>query len=88
MTNGVWLVRQTQPSEDYYQRTIAVYDKKEDAERIARRLNKTYGNKCIFDEDWDFVEIDWNHTDEYGYHYYDIEWQDLNPKASDFLWEM
>lgn len=86
MIKGVWLVRQTQPIEEYYQRTIAVYDNEEDARKLAQRLNKCYGRGCEFDEDWDFYQIDWEHTDEYNYHYYDIEYQELNPKDSDYLW--
>lgn len=79
---NVWLVRQTQPVDDYDQRTIAVFTDKQDALNLARRLNKVYGQNCIFDEDWDLVEYDMQDDP----HYYDIECQELNPAPSDFLW--
>lgn len=82
----VWVVRQTQPTDDYHQRTIAVYTDEESAVDIARRLNKTYGRGCKFDENWDFIEIDWANYDYDFCHYYDVECQDLNPEPSDYLW--
>lgn len=78
----VWCVRQTQPADDYDQRTIAVFDNKQDALNLARRLNKVYGQNCIFDEDWDLIEYDMRDDP----HYYDIESVQLNPAPSDFLW--
>lgn len=85
--DGVWLVRQTQPSSDYYQYTIAVFDNKEDAYKLAIKLNREYGKGCEFNEDWSFYQVDWDNAGDENYHYYDVEWQKLNPSPSDFLLE-
>lgn len=80
----VWVVRQTQPSDDYDQRTIAVYENREDAENIARKLNKVFGKGCDFTDEWDFIDV----RDDYSCcHYYDIESIQLNPNPEDYLWE-
>lgn len=79
----VWLVRQTQPSAEYDQETIAVYDNKEQAVYLARELNKVYGKGCQFSEDWDYIDIDGYYDD---CHYYDTDCQELNPKAEDYVW--
>lgn len=70
---NVYLVRQTQPSSDYYQKTIYACTEKEDAIDRARELNKQYGKGCIFTEDYDFNGVDWEHIAEDCYHYYDVE---------------
>ena len=77
----VWCVRQTQPADDYDQRTIAVFDNKQDALNLARQLNKVYGQNCIFDKDWDLIEYDMQDDP----HYYDTESVQLNPDPSDYL---
>ncbi len=74
----VYLVRQTQPVDYYDQKTIAVFDNKAQAEKLARALNKEYGYGVRFDENYDYIEED----DDYDYdniHYYDIDCQELNP---------
>lgn len=78
----VYLVRQTQPVDYYDQKTIAVFDNKEQAEKLARALNKEYGCGCTFDENWDFIELD----DADNLHYYDIDCQEVNPDLNDYLW--
>ena len=70
----VYLVRQTQPVDYYDQKTIAVFDNKEQAKKLARALNKKYGRGCTFDENWDFIVEDADNL-----HYYDIDCQEVNP---------
>lgn len=81
----VWLVRQTQPSSDYYQYTIAVFDNKEYAVKLARLLNKEYGKGCVFNDVNDFIEVDWENAGDDCYHYYDVECQRINPDPN--IWE-
>lgn len=72
----VYLVRQTQLMDDYNKTTIAVFDNKELAKKLARFLNKKYGTGVVFDDNWDFVE--WTcETD--NIHYYDVDCQETNP---------
>lgn len=78
----VWLVRQTQPSADYCERTIAVYDNEQDAVNLARQLNQEYGQNCEFDDDWDYVDYDCDYD---MIHYYDTECQKVNPELKDFM---
>lgn len=54
----IYLVNQTQPAEGYYETTIYVCSTFERAQKYARRLNKAYGEFCVFDENWDFTEYD------------------------------
>ena len=76
----VWVVRQTQPSDDYDQRAIAVFESREYAQKLARKLNERFGKGCEFTKEWDFV--DW--IDDFECcHYYDIESIELNPKMED-----
>lgn len=80
---GVFVVRQTQPSDYYQEKTIAVFDNKEQAEKLSRALNQEYGHGVKFDENWDFVDFD----ESYDYddqHYYDWEYQEINPALSIF----
>lgn len=72
----VYLVRQTQPVDYYDEKTIAVFDNKAQAEKLARALNKEYGCGCVFDDDWNFIEPG---TDYDNQHYYDIDCQEINP---------
>lgn len=77
----LYLVRQTQPIDYYDQKTIAVFDNLEQAQKLARTLNKEYGCGCVFDDNWDFVELD----DAENLHYYDIDEQELNPDLQKYL---
>ena len=77
----VYLVRQTQPIDYYDQKTIAVFDKFEPARDLARALNKEYGCGCVFNNDWDFVEL----ADCDNLHYYDVDVQVVNPDPKQFL---
>lgn len=52
----VYLVKQKQPSSDYFDTTIYVCSTKERAIEYCRKLNKEYGKNCVFDENWDFVD--------------------------------
>lgn len=77
----IYLVRQTQPADYYDQKTIAVFDNYEQARDLARALNKEYGCGCVFNADWDLVELD----DCDNLHYYDVDEQSVNPELKDFL---
>lgn len=77
----IYLVRQTQPIDYYDQKTIAVFDNFEMARDLARKLNKEYGCGCVFDDDWDFVELD----DADNLHYYDVDEQELNPDMAKYI---
>jgi len=78
-TMYVYMVRQTQNEagsmwdESYKNETIYVCSTEEEAQRRARELNKMYGHGCIFSEDGDFEEIDYEDTYDEGVHYYDVE---------------
>ena len=54
----IYLVNQTQPAEGYYETTIYACSTFERAQKYVRRLNKEYGEFCVFDKNWDFVECD------------------------------
>lgn len=77
----VYLVRQTQPDNYIDELTIAVFDKFEPARDLARALNKEYGNDCVFNDDWDFIEPGCNDD----LHYYDVVEKTLNPDPKQFL---
>lgn len=72
---SVYLVRQTQTTENYFDKTIYVCTDYDEAVRRARELNKTYGSGCVFDDDWELWEITGD-----DYHYYDVEEIRLNEK--------
>ena len=80
----VYLVRQTQLVDDYNKTTIAVFDDREQAEKLARALNKEYGRGCVFDDNWDFVEWTCEIDD---INYYDIDCQEINPDMKKY-WEI
>ena len=74
----VYLVRQTQPVDNYDEKTIAVYNDRQKAVELARALNREYARGVILDDNFDFVMQD----DDYDYdfiHYYDIDCQEVNP---------
>ena len=74
----IFLVRQTQPDEEYYQTTIYVCSKEDEAIRRARELNKRYGCGCIFSDEGDFEEVDYDDSYVDGVHYYDVESMTIN----------
>lgn len=76
----LYVVNQTQPYENYEQTTIAVFTDEADALKLARALNKEYGDTdvCEFDDDWDFVEIKDDGDTEYA-HYYEVDSVELDP---------
>lgn len=81
--HGVWVVRQTQPCEYYQDKPIAVFDNKEQAQKLSRALNKEYGFGVRFDEDGDYIESD----DDFDFddqHYYDLAYFEINPDLSIF----
>ena len=77
----IYVVRQTQPACDYQDTAIAAFTNERTATRLARKLNQEYGENCVFDDDWDFVEYDMQGDP----HYYDVETIKLNPRLQDYL---
>ena len=68
----VYLVNQTQPEAEYYDKTIYVFLNKEDATNKARELNHDYGEYCDFTAEGDFIQV----QDDYYFenvHYYTVE---------------
>lgn len=65
----VYMVKQYQPTQGYNGDTIYIFSKEEEAIDVARDLNKTYGNKCIFNMDGDYEES----LDEENCHFYLVE---------------
>lgn len=77
----IFLVRQTQPSADYFHETIHVFTDEEDARDKARELNKEYGSGCKFTDEGDFEWVLDDSTREYeqdDIHYYDVEKMKIN----------
>lgn len=57
----VYLVKQTQDTYGYFDKTIYVCSTKEKAQEYCRKLNKIYGDGCKFSKEWDFeYECDYN----------------------------
>lgn len=79
----LYMVRQTQPSAGYDKTTIYIYANEEDANRVARKLNKKYGANCEFTEEYDFIaendDVDYDEI-----HYYDVKAIRLNEKLAPF----
>ena len=65
----VYMVKQYQPTEGYNGDTIYVFSKEEEAVKIARDLNKTYGDNAIFSLDGDYEES----LNEENCHFYIVE---------------
>lgn len=70
----VYLVKQTQPVDCYYDKTIYVCTTKEKAQEYCRKLNKRYGYAARFDENWDCM----CGSDSEYCHYYDWECMDVD----------
>ena len=65
----IYVVKQFQPQDGYNGEIIYTYTNEENANQAARNLNKTYGNKCIFTMEGDYVES----LDEEDCHFYLVE---------------
>ena len=65
----VYVVKQFQPQEGYNGDIIYTYTNEEDAIQAARNLNKTDGNRCIFNMDGDYEQS----LDEENCHFYLVE---------------
>lgn len=76
----VYVVLQTQPDEDYFEKVIRIYDSEEKAEKCARNLNKSYGYGCKFNEHGDYEET---LSDEGDYHYYEWEARTLDEEVDE-----
>lgn len=79
----IYLVRETQEyigQEDDLKKneTVFVYTDEEDAINKARELNKKYGKACIFSDDWDFEEINYDECYTEDLHYFDVEKMKIN----------
>lgn len=83
MKEFVYLVRQTQPSADYIKTTLYVYTDKEKAYKVARALNKEYGENCHFTKEYDFIDVKYDvYFDDV--HYYDVQAMKLNEELAPF----
>lgn len=65
----VYMVKQYQPTQGYNGDTIYIFSKEEEAVNVARDLNKTYGDNCIFNMDGDYEET----LNEENCHFYLVE---------------
>lgn len=83
ITELLYMVRQTQPSAGYDKFTIYIYTDEEDANRVARQLNKKYGANCEFTEEYDFIAEN-DDVDPDEIHYYDVEAIELNKELAPF----
>ena len=56
---AVYLVKQTQAYDGYFDKTIYVYTDEDKAIEVCRKLNKKYGSSglCEFSEKGDFIEV-------------------------------
>lgn len=52
--------------------TVFIYSNKEDAVNKARELNKKEGSSCIFSDEWDFEEVDYDECYEDDLHYFEV----------------
>lgn len=68
----IYLVKQTQPSAEYYDKTIYAFANETDAIQKARELNREYGECCEFTKDGDFLQVNDDCYFEDA-HYYTIE---------------
>lgn len=68
----IYLVKQTQPEADIYDKTIYAFVCKSDALDCSRILNKKYGKGCVFDKNGDFTKVCWDNQDD-NYHYFKVE---------------
>ena len=76
---SVYLVKQNQAYDGYFDKTIYVYTDEDKATEVCRKLNKEYGTTglCEFTKDWDFVEV--KDPDFYSEaHFYTVEEMLLN----------
>lgn len=58
--------------------TIYVFTDREQATEEARKLNKLYGKSCIFSEEGDFEEVDYDECYENGLHYFEVAAMKIN----------
>ena len=79
----LYMVRQTQPCACYDKTTIYIYTDREDANRVARQLNKEYGANCEFTEEYDFIAEN-DDVDPNEIHYYDVKAIKLNEELAPF----
>lgn len=70
----VYLVKQTQETDGYRDKTIYVCSTKEKAQEYCRKLNKRYGYVAQFDVNWDFICA----SDSEYCHYYDWEYMEVD----------
>lgn len=75
------LVNQTQPSSEYYDKTIYVLSDYNKAVEYARKLNKEYGENCEFSKEGDFIQVK---DDVYfeSSHFYTVESIELDKELA------
>lgn len=71
----VYLVKQTQETDGYFDKTIYVCSTKEKAQEYCRKLNKRYGYGCNFSQEWDF-----EYESDYNAHFYNWEQIEVDEK--------
>lgn len=76
----VYIVCQTQTSEDYYDYPIYVLTNRKQADKYAQELNKQYAYGVELDKDNNFVRV--NDDFESGYHYYNVLPMKLNERLA------
>ena len=70
MKEYIYLIRQTQPAENYNDYVFVAFKNESAAIKEARRLNKEYGVYAKFNEKWDFIDVEDNNY--YRTHYYAV----------------
>lgn len=77
----LYLVNKTQPSKEYYDKTICVLSDYNKAVEYARTLNKEYGENCEFSKEGDFIKVN---DDVYfeSAHFYTVESMELDEELA------
>lgn len=68
-----YLVKQTQETDGYFDKTIYVCSTKEKAQEYCRKLNERYGCGCIFTPEWDF-----EYESDFDAHFYNWECMEID----------
>lgn len=76
----IYLVNETHPSGEHYDKTICILSDYNTAVNHARELNQKYGENCKFSEEGDFIFVD----DDCWYEdctFYTVESMELDEKT-------
>lgn len=74
----IYMVRLTEPCNGYDQFTIAVFDNKEQAVALARKLNLENSIGALITKEGDFITQDDEFCDWDNSRYYEVGWCELN----------